>query len=327
MHSSDSCQAGRVKQVAALALDGVMTFDLACAVQAFRHGPDKTGVPTGFEMRTCGVRPGPVWTPNGFELRVEHGLEALETADIVVVPGIGLPTLPTAPEVLEALRAAAARGTTMVSLCVGAFVLAQAGLLDGRPATTHWAYCDEFAAMYPEVKLDPSALYIDDGSVLTSAGLSAAFDLCLHVVRRELSAGAAAELARWNVTSPHREGGQAQYIPDAFGHNDFPGALAATMAWAAANPAAVRDVSSLAGHALMSERTLIRRFKAEVGTTPRRWLEAQRTARARQLLEDTDLPVDVVAIQAGFGSVTALRAHLRAATGTTPAGYRRSLRR
>ncbi|WP_280243817.1 GlxA family transcriptional regulator [Nocardia abscessus] len=314
-----------MKQVVALALDGVMAFDLACAVQAFRHGPGKTGEPSGFEMRTCGVRPGPVWTPNGFELRVEHGLEALAEADVVVVPGIGIPTLPTPREALIALRSAAARGATMVSICVGAFILAEAGLLDGRPATTHWAYCGEFAQLYPAVRLDPTALYVDDCDVLTSAGLSAGLDLCLHIVRRELGAHAAAELARWNVTAPHREGGQAQYVPNAPGIAATDGGLAATLAWAVAEPAAAADVSALAAHALMSERTFIRRFKAEVGTTPRRWLDAQRTARARELLETTRLPVEVVAAKAGFGSVTALRVHLRAATGATPAAYRRSL--
>ncbi|MFD0365523.1 GlxA family transcriptional regulator [Nocardia sp. GCM10030253] len=316
-----------MKKVVALALDGIITYDLGCIVQAFRYGPGKFGAPVGFELETCGVRPGPVWTPSGFDLTVAHGLEAMADADIVVVPGIGLPTLPPPDAALDALRAAAARGATMVSVCVGAFVLARAGLLDGRPATTHWAYCDTFAELFPAVKLDPAALYIDDGDVLTSAGLSASLDLCLHIVRRELGAAAAAELARWNVTPPHREGGQAQYIPDTVSDNGFDGGLAATMAWAAANPAAAPDVSALAAHALMSERTFIRRFKAAVGTTPRRWLEAQRTARARELLEATELPVEVVAAHSGFGSVTAMRVHLRAATGTTPAGYRRSLRR
>ncbi|KAA8890313.1 helix-turn-helix domain-containing protein [Nocardia colli] len=315
-----------MKQVVALALDGVMTYDLACAVQVFRHGPGKFGEPVGFQMETCGVRPGPVWTPNGFGLEVEHGLEALATADIVVVPGIGLPTLPPPDEALAALRAAAARGATMVSICVGAFVLARAGLLDGRPATTHWAYCDEFADLFPAVELDPTALYVDDGDVLTSAGLSAGLDLCLHIARRELGASPAAELARWNVTPPHRAGGQAQYIPDALAGSGFHGALAATMAWATQNPAAAPDVSALAAHALMSERTFIRRFKAEVGSTPRRWLDAQHTVRARELLETTDLPIEVVATRSGFGSVTALRTHLRAATGSTPADYRRALR-
>ncbi|MGK8521106.1 GlxA family transcriptional regulator [Nocardia asteroides] len=314
-----------MKQVVALALDGVMAFDLACAVQAFRHGPGKTGEPSGFEMRTCGVRPGPVWTPNGFDLRVEHGLEALAEADVVVVPGIGLPTLPTPRTALAALRDAAGRGATMVSICVGAFVLAEAGLLDGRPATTHWAYCAEFAKRYPAVELDPAALYVDDGDVLTSAGLSAGLDLCLHIVRKELGAHAAAELARWNVTAPHREGGQAQYVADRPGAWAADSGLAATLSWAIAEPAAAVNVSALAAHALMSERTFIRRFKAEVGTTPRQWLDAQRTARARELLETTRLPVEVVAAKAGFGSVTALRVHLRAATGVTPAAYRRSV--
>ncbi|UGT52421.1 GlxA family transcriptional regulator [Nocardia asteroides] len=313
-------------EVAALALDGVMTFDLACAVQAFRHGPGVTGEPAGFRMRTCGVRPGPVWTPNGFDLHVEHGLELLAEADLIVVPGIGLPTLPTPEPALDALRAAAERGATIASICIGAFVLAQAGLLDDRPATTHWGYCDQFAALYPAVKLDPAALYIDDGDILTSAGLSAGLDLCLHIARRELGAAAAADLARWNVVPPHREGGQAQYIPRPMGGADPHGGLAATLTWAVANPEAAHDVPALAAHALMSERTFIRRFKAEVGTTPRAWLDAQRLGRARELLERTDLAVETVAQRAGFGSVTALRDHLRAVTGLTPSAYRRSLR-
>ncbi|MFB7876911.1 GlxA family transcriptional regulator [Nocardia sp. NPDC056064] len=313
--------------VAVLALDGVMTYDLACAVQVFRHGPGKTGEPAGFDMNVCGQRPGPVWTPNGFGLHVEHGLELLVQADLIVVPGIGLPTLPTPEPVLDALRAAAARQATIASICIGAFVLAQAGLLDDRPATTHWAYCDEFAQLFPAVKLDPAALYIDDGDILTSAGLSAGLDLCLHIARRELGASAAAELARWNVVPPHREGGQAQYIPQAMSGTDPRGGLAATLAWAVANPAAAQDVSALAAHALMSERTFIRRFKAEVGTTPRAWLDAQRVGAARELLETTALPVETVAHRAGFGSVTALRDNLRAATGLTPSAYRRARRR
>lgn len=316
-----------MRSVAALALDGVMTFDLACAVQAFRHGPGRTGEPVGFQMRTCGLRPGPVWTPNGFDLHVEHGLELLAEADLIVVPGIGLPTLPVPEPALEALRAAADRGATIASICIGAFVLAQAGLLDDRPATTHWGYCDDFAALFPAVKLDPAALYIDDGDILTSAGLSAGLDLCLHIVRRELGAAAAADLARWNVVPPHREGGQAQYLPQPAAGIPHGGGLAATLAWAIAEPELADDVAALAAHALMSERTFNRRFKAEVGTTPRAWLDAQRLGRARELLERTDAPVATVAQRAGFGSVTALREHLRAATGLTPSAYRRSRRR
>ncbi|QIS16634.1 GlxA family transcriptional regulator [Nocardia arthritidis] len=314
-----------MRKVVALALDGLITYDLTCAVQAFRYCPGKDGAPLGFRFDTCGVRPGPVASPDGFELHVEHGLAALADADIVIVPGRAPGPVPDAA--LEALRAAAARGATMVSICIGAYVLAEAGLLDGRPATTHWAFCDDFAARYPAVRLDPGALYVDDGDVLTSAGLSAGWDLCLHIVRKELGAAIAAELARWNVRPPHREGGQAQYLPNPRQRNDIHDSLAPTLAWAAADPAVELAVPDLARHALMSERTFIRKFKAEVGTTPRRWLDAQRAARARELLETTDLPVEVVAAQAGFGSVTALRAHLRAATGATPAGYRRSRRR
>lgn len=312
--------------VVALALDGVMTFDLSCAVQAFRHGPDRTGRPAGFKMSTCGVRPGLVPTPNGYDIHVKHGLDALESADIVVVPGIGEPTAPVSEDVLDALDRAATRGAVMASICVGAFVLAQAGLLDGRPAATHWGYCDDFARLFPAVDLRREALYVDDGNVLSSAGLSAGLDLCLHIVRRELGAQAASDIARWNVTSPHREGGQAQYIPPVALPPTEANALANTMSWAAAHPAEAPDVSALAAHALMSERTFVRRFTAMVGTTPRRWLDARRTDRARQLLESSDMPVDTVATQAGFGSVTAMRVHLRSATGTTPAAYRRALR-
>ncbi|QLY33835.1 helix-turn-helix domain-containing protein [Nocardia huaxiensis] len=314
-----------MRKVVALALDGLITYDLTCVVQAFRWCPGKDGEPLAFRLDTCGVRPGRVETPDGFAIHVDHGLEALTDADIVVVPG-RLPG-PVPSEVLDALRAASARGATMVSICIGAFVLAEAGILDGRPATTHWAFCADFARAYPAVRLDSGALYVDDGDVLTSAGLSAGWDLCLHIVRRELGASIAADVARWNVRPPHREGGQAQYIPNPVRNNGMRGRLAATLDWAAADPAPELAVPALAEHALMSERTFIRTFKSEVGTTPRRWLDAQRTARARELLETTELPVEVVASQAGFGSVTAMRVHLRAATGTTPAEYRRTLRR
>ncbi|GAA5069146.1 helix-turn-helix domain-containing protein [Nocardia callitridis] len=307
-----------------MALDGVVSYDLACVVQTFRYCPGTEGEPLAFQLETCGVRAGKVLSPDGFALHVEHGLAAIESADIVVVPGCVPGAVPAA--VIEALRAAAARGATMVSICVGAYVLAAAGLLDGRPATTHWAFCEDLARRFPAVRVDPGALYVDDGDVLTSAGLSAGWDLCLHIVRRELGAAVAADVARWNVRPPHREGGQAQYIP-AVRRDGHGSSLAATLSWAAAAPAPDLAVADLAKHALMSERTFIRRFKAEVGTTPGRWLDSQRAVRARELLETTDLPVEVVAAQAGFGSVTALRTHLRAATGTTPAGYRRSLHR
>ncbi len=185
------------KTVAALALDGVITYDLACAVQMFRRGPGRTGQPDGFDLVTCGHRPGSVWTPDGFHLNVEHGVDTLEAADIVVVPARAPHDHPPPDDVLNALRGAHQRGAVVLSICLGAFVLAAAGLLDGRPATTHWEYCDDMRRLYPRVELRPDALYVDDGDILTSAGLSAGMDLCLHVVRRELGAAAASDLARW----------------------------------------------------------------------------------------------------------------------------------
>lgn len=238
------------KTVAALALDGVITYDLACAVQMFRRGPGRTGQPDGFDLVTCGHRPGSVWTPDGFHLDVEHGVDTLEAADIVVVPARAPHDHPPPDDVLNALRGAHQRGAVVLSICLGAFVLAAAGLLDGRPATTHWEYCADMRRLYPRVELRPDALYVDDGDILTSAGLSAGMDLCLHVVRRELGAAAASDLARWNVMAPHRDGGQAQFIPPvrtALGA----GGLGPTLSWAAERLAEIDDVGT--GEACASE--------------------------------------------------------------------------
>ncbi|MGC7267899.1 helix-turn-helix domain-containing protein [Mycobacteroides abscessus subsp. abscessus] len=314
------------KTVAALALDGVITYDLACAVQMFRRGPGRTGQPDGFDLVTCGHRPGSVWTPDGFHLNVEHGVDTLEAADIVVVPARAPHDHPPPDDVLNALRGAHQRGAVVLSICLGAFVLAAAGLLDGRPATTHWEYCDDMRRLYPRVELRPDALYVDDGDILTSAGLSAGMDLCLHVVRRELGAAAASDLARWNVMAPHRDGGQAQFIPPvrtALGA----GGLGPTLSWAAERLAEIDDVSALARHAHLSLRTFNRRFAEEVGTTPKRWLDVQRATRARELLENTDMTVESIAAQCGFGSVAAMRTHLRRVTAATPSAYRRAFRR
>jgi transcriptional regulator GlxA family with amidase domain len=290
------------KTVAALALDGVITYDLACAVQMFRRGPGRAGQPDGFDLVTCGHRAGSVWTPDGFNLEVEHGIDALETADIVVVPARAPHDHQPPDDVLSALVTAHERGAVIFSICLGAFVLAAAGLLDGRPATTHWEYC------------------------LTSAGLSAGMDLCLHVLRRELGAAAASEMARWNVMAPHRDGGQAQFIPPPRNSHDSAG-LGPTLSWASEYLAEIDDVSALARHAHLSLRTFNRRFGEEVGTTPKRWLDLQRATRARELLENTDLTMESIAAQCGFGSVTAMRTHLRRVTATTPSAYRRAFRR
>lgn len=312
-------------RVCALALDGVATFDLACAVQAFRRGPGPLDRTAGFELVTCATRRGRVPTLDGFDLQVDHGLEALRDADFVVVPGRQPCAEPPPDAALEALREAHAAGATIISLCIGAFVLGHAGLLDGRPATTHWGYCDDLARSFPGVDVRPAQLFVDDGDVLTSAGLAASFDLCLHVVRRELGAAAAARLASWNVVAPHREGDQAQFIPSPV-RRDVGDSVGPTLAWAQERLHEPLGLARLARQACMSERTFSRRFLAEVGTTPKRWLLGQRVALARDLLETTDAPIEDVAQQAGFPSAAALRMHLRRHTATTPSGYRRTFR-
>jgi len=226
---------------------------------------------------------------------------------------------------LDALAAAHARGTRVMSICTGAFVLAHAGLLEGRRATTHWAFADQLARAFPAIEVDPDILYVDDGDVLTSAGLSAGLDLCLHVVRGDRGADAATAIARWNVVAPHRDGGQAQYIDRPVPASDD-GGLAATRAWALERLDAPLTVDVLARHAHMSPRTFARRFVAETGHSPKRWLTAQRIHHARRLLESTDLPVEDVAQRSGFGSAAALRTHFARATATRPTAYRRTYR-
>jgi len=264
-------------------------------------------------------------TETGFDVLVPHGLEALGDADTVIVPGIGDDAWPLPPEPLVALRAAARRGARIASICTGAFVLAAAGLLDGRRATTHWRYAARLARGYPAVRVDPGVLYVDDGDVLTSAGLAAGMDLCLHVVRGDFGADAATALARWNVVPPHRDGGQAQYIDDPLPAT-VGGGLQATRSWALERLHEPLSVEALARHAHMSPRTFARRFVAETGHSPKRWLTAQRIHHARRLLETTDLPVEEVARRSGFGTAAALRTHFARATATRPTTYRRTFR-
>jgi transcriptional regulator GlxA family with amidase domain len=239
------------------------------------------------------------------------------------VPGYA-PYDPPPPDVLDALRAAADRGARVVSVCTGAFALAAAGLLDGRRATTHWADAGELARRHPEVAVDPDVLYVDEGAVLTSAGVAAGIDLCLHLVRRDHGAAAAARIARRMVVAPHREGGQAQFL-----HRPLPPpgtGLSATCAWAVERLAEPLTVADLARHAGWAPRTFARRFVAETGTTPLRWLAAQRLLEARRLLEATDLPVDLVAERCGLGTAANLRLHLARDAGMTPTAYRRAYR-
>ncbi len=302
--------------VAVLALDAVVAFDLAIATQVLGHRGEDL-----YALAVCGAAPGAVPTTTGFAVHVPHGLEALERARTVVVPGYA-PGTGAGPEVLEALRAAAARGARMVSICTGAFALAAAGLLDGRRATTHWQHAGALARRYPAVEVDPDVLYVDHGDVATSAGVAAGIDLCLHLVRTDHGAAAANAIARRMVVAPAREGGQAQFVARPLPARDG-GGLAATRAWMLERLDEPLSVAACARHAGWSARSFARRFVEETGTSPVRWLHAQRVLEARRLLEETDLGVEEVAARCGFGTATSLRDHFRRATATTPTDYRR----
>jgi AraC family transcriptional activator FtrA len=313
-------------RVALLLLDGSVFFDIGTVVTVF--GPKRAGSPRPelpYELALAAVAPGPVTTSQGVVVQADVGLDALARADLVVVGGSTPPLVARQRPALEALAAAHAAGARVMSICTGAFVLAHAGLLDGRRATTHWAYCAQLAAEFPAVDVDPDVLYVDDGDVLTSAGLAAGMDLCLHVVRGDLGADAATAIARWNVVPPHRDGGQAQYIERPL-PAEANGGLGATLAWALERLDRPLTVEALARHAHMSPRTFARRFVAETGRSPKRWLTAQRIHHARRLLESTDLPVEDVARRSGFGSAAALRTHFGRATATRPTAYRRTFR-
>jgi AraC family transcriptional activator FtrA len=305
----------------------VLLLDLAAPTHIFGH----CGAPH-YRFEIAGPEAGPVTTSTGFDVLAPRGLEALRDADTIVVPG----TVDHEPSgaVVGPLREAAARGARVMSVCTGAFALAAAGLLDGRRATTHWDSCAELAARHPAVTVEPGVLYVDEGDVLTSAGVAAGIDLCLHVVRRDHGAELAAAIARRTVVAPHRDGGQAQFVrrpidgggPGAEAARALAAGLGPTRAWALERLAQPLEVATLARHANVSPRTFARRFREETGTTPTQWLLDQRTLRAQELLESTDLPVEEVAARSGFGSPASLREHLGRRARTTPTAYRRAFR-
>jgi transcriptional regulator GlxA family with amidase domain len=314
-----------VHTVGLLLQDGVSVFDIGVPPQLFGAATDAEGRRL-YEVLVCSVDGGPVRTSAGFTACPEHDLAALAGADTVVVAGVKGPAAylgpPPPSRLLEVLRDAAAHRRLM-SICTGAFTLAAAGVLDGRPATTHWSYAEEFMARYPRVRLDPDVLFVDDGAVLTSAGVGAGVDLCLHVVRRDHGSEVANRVARRCVVPPWRAGGQSQFIerplPSVADTSTEP-----TRAWAARHLGRPLRLTELAEHSRMSVRTFTRRFREETGMSPARWLAQQRLDLARRLLESTDLPVDAVAGRAGFGTATSLRQHLHAAIGVAPGEYRRT---
>ena len=313
--------AAAMETVAVLAFDGISPFHLSVPCMVFGEDRTETGQPR-FRLRVCAIEPGVLQTSAGFSLTVQHGLQPLRQAQIVVVPSWGDACPPAPPALLRALQAAHRRGATIVGLCVGAFVLAEAGLLDGRPATTHWNFADAFARQYPKVRLQPEVLYVDDGDVLTSAGTAAGIDCCLHVLRMRYGAEAANRAARRMVVAPHRQGGQAQYIqqpvPSACAHDR----LAPLLEWLGRHLHQPHTLDALARRSLMSRRNFTRRFLESTGTTVGQWLQNQRLALAQRLLETTDRSVERVASDAGFGSAVSLRKHFVAAFQVSPTAYR-----
>ncbi|SOB78727.1 transcriptional regulator, AraC family with amidase-like domain [Streptomyces sp. 1331.2] len=318
----ESAPAGRRHRVVALLGAPQSPFELACAAEVF--GTERAGLPTHYDFALCTRAPGPVPTTLGAPLLVEDGLQTLEHADTVVIPGWQPPGSPVPGDVLAALRTAHARGARIVSICTGAFVLAQAGLLDGRSATTHWGRTAQLAAEYPALRVDRNVLYVDHGDVATSAGSGAGIDLCLHLLRRDHGAAYAARVARHMVLPPHREGSQLQYAdaPQPAARADE--SLAPLLEWAEERLGERLTLDGLAARAGVSGRTLARRFAEQLGTSPGQWLLARRIDAARVLLERTALPVEAVAARVGLASAVNLRRRFHAALGTTPGAYRRT---
>jgi transcriptional regulator GlxA family with amidase domain len=314
-------------EVVVLALPETMAYEVGLPHQ-FLGGAVGPAGRRLYRVRVASLDGGPVRTSAGYSLLPEHDASILGTAQTVVIPGVygtSAMTEGTVPDELAELLREAAASARLVSICTGAFVLAAAGLLDGRPATTHWVHSAAFARLFPKVRLDPDVLFVDDGDVLTSAGNAAGIDLLLHVVRRDHGSEVAARVARRSVVAPWREGGQSQFIERPVPEPGDVG-TAATRAWALQRLGEPLTLADLAAHAQMSVRTFTRRFREETGSSASRWLVQQRVALARQLLESTDVPVERVAVEAGFGTTASMRQHLHAAIGVAPLAYRRTFR-
>jgi transcriptional regulator GlxA family with amidase domain len=307
--------------VAVLAYDQIAPFELGVLVEAFGYDRSDEGLPL-LDFAVCAPEPGTYRTQGGFGITVEHGLDRVAEADLVGDPAFADGTqLPGAA--LEALRAAHDRGARVISVCSGAFVLGEAGLLDDRRCTTHWRYTDELARRFPRATVVPEVLYVDDGQVITSAGTAAGIDATLHLWRQEYGAAAASKIARRMVVPPQREGGQAQFIRTPVPECDSD-ELRPVLTYVTENLAEQHSVEGLARRAAMSPRTFARKFRAEVGTTPHAWMTAQRVLRAEELLETTDASVDWIASAVGFGNAATLRHHFTRARSVSPQTYRRT---
>ncbi|WP_374500067.1 GlxA family transcriptional regulator [Zoogloea sp.] len=310
------------RRVVVLAFDGISAFHLSVPYAVFGEDRTEIGIPR-YEVSVCAVEAGPIRTSMGFQMDVRDGMDGLARAEWLIVPSWGNVLQPAPPRILEALRAAHQRGTKVVGLCLGAFVLADAGLLDGRTATTHWAWADTFAKRFPAVTLDAQVLYIDHGDVVTSAGTAAAMDCCLHLLRQDLGADSAGKVARRLVIPPYRQGNQAQYVEQLSAAGTTVNRIAKTLEWAQRRLDSDLDIDTLARQAIMSRRTFTRHFQKATGMSFVPWLTAQRVFQAQKLLETTDFPIEEVASKAGFGNPLSLRLAFSKCLNTTPSHYRR----
>jgi transcriptional regulator GlxA family with amidase domain len=309
-----------LKSVSVLVLDGLAVFEFGVICEVFGIDRSADGVPN-FEFKVCGPQAGkPLRISVGATITPDHGLDGLVGADLVAVPAVDGSEYP--PEALAALKAAADSGSTILTVCTGAFIAGAAGLLDGRPCTTHWAHAEKLARQYPTAKIDRNVLFVDDGNLITSAGTAAGIDACLHLVRRELGSEVTNKIARRMVVPPQRDGGQRQYIDQPIPVRCSE-RFAPHLDWLLSNLDQPHTVATLAARAHMSARTFARRFVEETGRTPMQWVTDQRVLYARTLLEETDLDVDRIAERSGFGTATLLRHHFRRIIGVTPSDYRR----
>lgn len=309
-------------KVAVVAFDQIRPFHLSVPCAVF----GETESQSLFQLRVCAAEPGELRATAGFGFATHHGLRELSQADVIVVPSWRNPHESAPEPLLAALRRAHKRRATLVGLCLGAYVLAEAGVLDGKLATTHWRWTELFRQRFPQVRLDPDVLYIDQGNVVTSAGTAAGIDCCLHVVRRQYGAEVANRIARNLVVPPHRQGSQAQYIEQPVLTRAADTPLTKTLCWAAQHLDQSHTLDSLAGRALMSRRSFTRHFRQHTGTTVGQWLLSQRLSLAQRMLETTDQPIERIAERTGFGTALSMRQHFGVAFNTTPSMYRREFR-
>ncbi|MDG4901920.1 MULTISPECIES: helix-turn-helix domain-containing protein [unclassified Mesorhizobium] len=312
----------RTPIVAVVAFDGISPFHLSVPCLVFGADRTKLGLPR-FDFRVCAAEQGPIHTDAGLSISVPHDLSALDQADIVIIPSWKDLDAPLAAALKHALERAHERGALIVGLCLGTFAIAAAGLLAGRKATTHWAYTDQLQTLHPDIAVDADVLYVDEGDIVTSAGVAAGLDCCLHIVRARYGAEAALRLARHVVLSPHRQGGQAQFIERPLAPTPNADRFTKALDGVRATLGEAHTLDSVAEAAGLTRRTFTRRFQKTTGTSFGSWLAEQRLALAQRLLEQTDKSMDMVAFEAGFGSATSLRQHFAARLRTSPMQYRR----